>query len=127
MPKSKRDRKVALSKVTKKVGLNFKQDLIDKIRQAVDQYDRLFVFTVDNMRNNKLKALRDHWRESSKFFLGKNRVMSVALGNFFLIKKVNKLFSAVGPHNSGKWHRLYVKTNLVMIPQCTNHILNLNY
>ena len=33
------------------------------------------------MRNQKLKALRDHWRESSKFFLGKNRVMSVALGN----------------------------------------------
>jgi mRNA turnover protein 4 len=51
MPKSKRDRKVALSKVTKKVGLNFKQELIDKIRSAVDEYDRLFVFTVDNMRN----------------------------------------------------------------------------
>lgn len=46
MPKSKRDRKVALSKVTKKVGLNFKQELIDKIREAVDKYDRLFVFTV---------------------------------------------------------------------------------
>ena len=106
MPKSKRDRKVALSKVTKKVGLNFKQDLIDKIRQAVDQYDRLFVFTVDNMRNNKLKALRDHWRESSKFFLGKNRVMSVALGNFFLIKKVNKFIFAVDPLHSRKWHRL---------------------
>jgi mRNA turnover protein 4 len=82
MPKSKRDRKVALTKVTKKVGLNFKQELIDKIRQAVDKYDRLFVFTVDNMRNQKLKALRDHWRKNSQFFLGKNRVMSVALGSF---------------------------------------------
>jgi mRNA turnover protein 4 len=80
MPKSKRDRKVTLSKVTKKVGLNVKQELIDKIREAVDKYERLFVFTVDNMRNQKLKALRDHYRDTSKFFLGKNRVMSVALG-----------------------------------------------
>ena len=31
MPKSKRDRKVTLSKVSKKVGLNFKQELIDKM------------------------------------------------------------------------------------------------
>jgi mRNA turnover protein 4 len=80
MPKSKRDRKVALSKVTKKIGLNFKQDLIDKIRQAVDNYDRLFVFNVENMRNQKLKSLREEWRKTSKFFLGKNRVMSIALG-----------------------------------------------
>lgn len=80
MPKSKRDRKVALSKVTKKVGLSVKQELIDKIRQAVDKYERLFVFTVDNMRNQKLKSLRDRFKDTSKFFLGKNRVMSVALG-----------------------------------------------
>ena len=82
MPKSKRDRKVTLSKVSKKVGLNFKQELIDKIRQAIDKYERLFVFTVDNMRNQKLKTLREHYRDTSKFFLGKNRVMSVALGNY---------------------------------------------
>jgi mRNA turnover protein 4 len=80
MPKSKRDRKIALTKVTKKVGLNVKQELIDKIRQAVDNYERLFVFTIDNMRNQKLKALRDRFKDTSKFFLGKNRVMSVALG-----------------------------------------------
>jgi len=87
MPKSKRDRKVTLSKVTKKIGLNFKQELIDKIRQAVDDYDRLFVFNVENMRNKKLKALREEWRKTSKFFLGKNRVMSIALGKYFSVIK----------------------------------------
>ena len=79
MPKSRRDRKITLSKTQKKVGLEFKQGLVDKLRGSVDDYARCFVFTVENMRNNHLKELRDSWSHS-KFFLGKNRVMSLALG-----------------------------------------------
>ena len=56
MPKSRRDRAVTLSKTRKKVGLEFKQSLVDKIRKAVDDYARCFVFTVDNMRNSHLKV-----------------------------------------------------------------------
>ena len=56
MPKSRRDRTVTLSKTRKKVGLEFKQNLVDKIRKAVDDYARCFVFTIDNMRNSHLKV-----------------------------------------------------------------------
>jgi len=79
MPKSKRDRKVTLSKTEKKAGLEFKQDLVEKIRNCVNDYARIFVFSVDNMRNNHLKDIREKWNKS-KFYLGKNRVMSLALG-----------------------------------------------
>jgi len=80
MPKSKRDKRIALSKTQKKVGLETKQALVDKIRECVDQYPRLFVFNVDNMRNLHFKSVREMWKEHSKFFLGKNRVMALALG-----------------------------------------------
>lgn len=80
MPKSRRDRAITLSKTRKKVGLESKQALVDRIRQAADKHDRCFVFAVENMRNGLLQELRDKWRSSSKFFLGKNRVMSLALG-----------------------------------------------
>jgi len=80
MPKSKRDKKISLTKVDKKVGLETKQKLIENIRNAVDTYSRIFVFKPENMRNNTLKDVRDHWKHS-KIFIGKNRVISKALGN----------------------------------------------
>ena len=41
---------------------------------------RIFVFQYENMRNAKLKTVRDQWSHS-KFFIGKNRVLAKALGN----------------------------------------------
>lgn len=79
MPKSRRDKRVTLAKTQKKVGLESKQALVDKIRTAVDDHARCFVFAVENMRNQPLKELREQWNHS-KFFMGKNRVMSKALG-----------------------------------------------
>eukprot|EP00088_Acartia_fossae_P041060 TRINITY_DN42936_c0_g1_i1.p1 TRINITY_DN42936_c0_g1~~TRINITY_DN42936_c0_g1_i1.p1 ORF type:complete len:242 (+),score=72.95 TRINITY_DN42936_c0_g1_i1:37-762(+) len=80
MPKSKRDKKISLTKVEKKVGLETKQKLIDNVRNAVDTYSRIFVFKPENMRNNTLKEVREHWNHS-KFFIGKNRVIAKALGS----------------------------------------------
>merc|ERR1712168_677891 len=80
MPKSKRDKKVALTKTQKKVGLETKKAFVDKIRTSIDKYPRLFVFAVDNMRNIHFQQVRESWKEHSKFFLGKNRVMALALG-----------------------------------------------
>ena len=79
MPKSRRDRKITTAKTQKKVGLETKQGLVDKIRAAADDHDNLFLFRVQNMRNQPLKELRESWTRS-KFFLGKNRVMAIALG-----------------------------------------------
>ena len=80
MPKSKRDKKITLAKTKKKVGLGSKQALVDKIRQAVDRYPRCFVFSIENNRNNHLKSLREEWKGKAAFFMGKNRVMALALG-----------------------------------------------
>ncbi|XP_070615578.1 mRNA turnover protein 4 homolog [Erythrolamprus reginae] len=79
MPKSKRDKRVSLTKTTKK-GLEAKQNLIEELRKCVDTYKCLFVFSVANMRNNKLKDIRSAWKHSRIFF-GKNKVMIVALGH----------------------------------------------
>ncbi|XP_032087817.1 mRNA turnover protein 4 homolog [Thamnophis elegans] len=79
MPKSKRDKKVSLTKTAKK-GLEVKQNLIEELRKCVDTYKRLFIFSIANMRNNKLKDIRSAWKHSRIFF-GKNKVMIVALGH----------------------------------------------
>ncbi|XP_068598555.1 mRNA turnover protein 4 homolog [Brachionichthys hirsutus] len=78
MPKSKRDKKVSLTKTAKK-GLELKQKLIEELRKCVDTYKNLFIFSVANVRNNKLKDIRTAWKHS-RFFFGKNKVMMVALG-----------------------------------------------
>ncbi|XP_077060273.1 mRNA turnover protein 4 homolog [Siphateles boraxobius] len=78
MPKSKRDKKVSLTKTTKK-GLESKQNLIEELRKCADIYRYVFVFSVENMRNNKLKDIRTAWKHS-RFFFGKNKVMMIALG-----------------------------------------------
>ncbi|KAL4841709.1 hypothetical protein H8958_013212 [Nasalis larvatus] len=78
MPKSKRDKKVSLTKTAKK-GLELKQNLIEELRKCVDTCKYLFIFSVANMRNSKLKDIRNAWKHSRMFF-GKNKVMMVALG-----------------------------------------------
>ncbi|XP_029943550.1 mRNA turnover protein 4 homolog [Salarias fasciatus] len=50
-----------------------------ELRKCVDTYRNLFIFSVENMRNNKLKDIRTAWKHS-RFFFGKNKVMIVALG-----------------------------------------------
>ncbi|KAI5635745.1 ribosomal protein l10 domain-containing protein [Phthorimaea operculella] len=78
MPKSKRDKKVSLTQTNKK-GLLLKQKTIEEIRKSLSKYEHIFLFTVDNMRNTKLKDLRNEWKDS-RFFFGKNKVMAIALG-----------------------------------------------
>lgn len=78
MPKSKRDKVVHLTQTAKK-GRGQKTELIDTVRDCVDAYRHLFVFSVSNERNASLKQLREQWK-GSRFFLGKNKVVMVALG-----------------------------------------------
>ncbi|CAG0895046.1 unnamed protein product, partial [Cyprideis torosa] len=64
---------------TKKKGSEGKRKLMQGIQEALDKYERVFVFTVKDMRNAKLKDIRGEWKDS-RFFLGKNKVMTLALG-----------------------------------------------
>ncbi|KAK4777635.1 hypothetical protein SAY87_017822 [Trapa incisa] len=79
MPKSKRNRQVTLSK-TKKKGRDHKETIVNSIREAVEYYSSIYVFSFENMRNLKFKEFKEQLKSSSRFFLGSNKVMQVALG-----------------------------------------------
>ncbi len=63
MPKSKRAKVVSLAKTVKR-SKERKSDLVREVREAVDMYSNVYVFSVSNMRNNRLKDLRAHWINS---------------------------------------------------------------
>lgn len=54
---------VTLSKTVKK-GLERKKSLRDELVKAVEKYENIFVFSVQNMRNSKLKDVRNDWKDS---------------------------------------------------------------
>lgn len=78
MPRSKRDRRISLTKTASK-GRALKEATIETIRESLEEYESLYVFTFENMRSNKFKDFRIEFRDS-RFFLGKNKVMQKALG-----------------------------------------------
>ncbi|KAJ5152188.1 hypothetical protein N7492_010483 [Penicillium capsulatum] len=80
MPRSKRARVVHESKTTKKDHKEQTRRLYANIRECVEEYDHLFVFAVDNMRNTYLKDVRSEFADSRLFF-GKTKVMAKALGS----------------------------------------------
>lgn len=52
---------------------------MDTIHSAAETYASAYVFSMENVRSEFFKELRSEW-DDSRFFLGKNRVMSLALG-----------------------------------------------
>jgi len=80
MPRSKRDKKVALTKVDKKVGLDGKNDKIKIIKDEMPNYKRYFTFSTDNTRNQVIKQLRLDWANDSRFFFTKRSLIRLAFG-----------------------------------------------
>ncbi|KAL8833328.1 MAG: hypothetical protein Q9170_004317 [Blastenia crenularia] len=80
MPKSKRAKVVHLTKTQKK-GKELTIRLYAKIRECIPQYPYIYVFSVENMRNNYLKGVRTELASDSRIFFGKTRVMAKALGD----------------------------------------------
>jgi mRNA turnover protein 4 len=86
MPKSKRDRVVALT-AAKKKDRAWKERVISDTRAAAEAHAAAYVFRVSNMRNDKFKELRAAVREGgalggapSKFCMGGVHKLRVALG-----------------------------------------------
>lgn len=80
MGRSRRERIVALTKTRKHMlGRDKKQEIIQEIRDNVDKYANLYVFSTQNMRNALLKNLRGLWKDS-RFFFGRKRVIQISLG-----------------------------------------------
>jgi len=78
MPKSKRDKKISLTKTDKK-GVALKQKIVEDVRNCVAKFNSIYVFTYKNLRTDKMQDVRQEWKPS-RFFFGKNKVIGVALG-----------------------------------------------
>ncbi|KAF8940223.1 ribosomal protein L10-domain-containing protein [Dissophora ornata] len=78
MAKSKRNKIVALTQTDKK-GRAGKDALYEQIRESVDAYKYIWIFSVENMRNTYLKIVRSDLK-TSRFFFGRTKVMAKALG-----------------------------------------------
>lgn len=78
MPKNKRQKTVALTNVKPK-GMEHKENLVQNIRDAVDQFEHCFTFDLGHLRTNHLAVVRKEFSDS-RIFLGKNKVMAIALG-----------------------------------------------
>jgi mRNA turnover protein 4 len=64
MPRSKRARVVHESKTAKKDHKEQTRRLYANIRECLEEYDHMFVFAVDNMRNTYLKDVRTEFADS---------------------------------------------------------------
>ncbi|KAL1406895.1 mRNA turnover and ribosome assembly protein [Vanrija albida] len=80
MPKSKRQRVTTLSKTPGRTSKASKLALVNEIRENVDKFEHVWLFSVGDMRNEGLKDVRAQWRGTGRFFFGKTRVMAKALG-----------------------------------------------
>jgi mRNA turnover protein 4 len=78
MPKSKRERPVSLTKAKAK-GRSGKEQLVQDVRAALEEYSHVYTFDFQNFRTSNMKDVREAWADS-RFFMGNNKVMQVALG-----------------------------------------------
>ncbi|SNX81631.1 related to MRT4 - mRNA turnover 4 [Melanopsichium pennsylvanicum] len=78
MPRAKRSKVISLTRTDKKTKED-KANLIDKVRQAAQEFPYVWILGHHSMRNNYLKEVRDLWK-GSKIFFGKLKVLALALG-----------------------------------------------
>ncbi|MCJ1313900.1 mRNA turnover and ribosome assembly protein [Agyrium rufum] len=77
MPRSKRNKVMPMTKTPKK-RKELSKRMFSNIQACIPQYPYLYVFSVDNMRNNYLKNVRTQLSDSRMFF-GKTKLTSIAL------------------------------------------------
>ena len=63
MPRSKRNKEVSLTN-TKAKTKDQKTELITSLREFVDEYKHIFVFSYENLKGTKFRDIRFYWRES---------------------------------------------------------------
>ncbi|KTW32592.1 uncharacterized protein T551_00077 [Pneumocystis jirovecii RU7] len=78
MPKSKKSKIISLTRTDKK-GQEHKKKLFEDIRNCIDKYEYIWVFSVENMKNVHFKEVRREWK-CSRFFVGRLRIIAKSLG-----------------------------------------------
>lgn len=79
---------VHLTKTSKRATREHKSEYVQEVRDAVDEHEQVYLFSYQNMRSNKFKDIRMHFRSKggddmdmpSKIMLGKNKLLQIALG-----------------------------------------------
>ncbi|KAL0481282.1 mRNA turnover protein [Acrasis kona] len=79
MPKSKREKIVSLTKTKKRGTLEHKKELIEEIKEAVEEFSSLILFDLSDSRSTHIRELRTHFNDC-RIFMSKNKVMIRALG-----------------------------------------------
>lgn len=79
MPKSKRNRTVHMTQVSKKTR-EHKDKLLENIRDAIPDYQHIFVFSIENMRNTHLQELRKELNDS-KYVYTHNISLSLSVSS----------------------------------------------
>mmetsp|Transcript_17419 Transcript_17419/g.26205 ORF Transcript_17419/g.26205 Transcript_17419/m.26205 type:complete len:228 (+) Transcript_17419:39-722(+) len=81
MPKSKRVKKVTLSKVKKKEPSEKRSGYVEGLRECVEKKNSVYLISVGSgTRNRQFKSLRSALPSNSRLFLGKKTLMQLALG-----------------------------------------------
>ncbi len=70
---------MSLTKTKKRSTLNRKSELMDSIRDCIQQYQYIYVFDLANCRSQHVKDIRAQMSDS-RLFMTKNKVMMKALG-----------------------------------------------
>ncbi|KAA1469918.1 hypothetical protein DENSPDRAFT_835607 [Dentipellis sp. KUC8613] len=80
MPKSKRQKLVSLTKVSKKTKEQ-KGAQITEVQANTEKWKYCWLFAVGNMRNSHLKTVRRLWKDTARIYFGRGAVMAKALGS----------------------------------------------
>uniref|UniRef100_A0A6G3MIG0 Ribosome assembly factor mrt4 (Trinotate prediction) n=1 Tax=Henneguya salminicola TaxID=69463 RepID=A0A6G3MIG0_HENSL len=79
MAKNKRSKPVSLTETKKQKRSIRKASLKEKITDSLQDYSSVYVFSVNDMRNAKLKNVREALKDCRIFF-GNNKIISVVFG-----------------------------------------------
>lgn len=124
MPNSKRQRVLPTSKTTKN-----RKELVRRLAASIQDlattYRHIFVFDVQNMRNNFLKQVRTAFSDS-RVVMGKTKVMMVALGRDAQSEVVPGV-SKLGPYVSGEVGLLFTDRGVTEVKEAFAGFWNADY
>ncbi|KAJ9497495.1 mRNA turnover and ribosome assembly protein [Exophiala xenobiotica] len=124
MPQSKRNRIIHTSK-THKNRKELVRRLAANVQEAAQQYNYIWVFSVENIRNNFLKQVRSDL-DDSRIMMGKTKVMMVGLGQNAETECVPGVSKLV-PYVKGEMGLLFTNREPSEIEEYFQDSLNLDY
>lgn len=77
---SSSDVAVHLTQTDRRATRDHKSKYIEQVRETIDNHEAVYLFNYENMRSNKFKDVRLEFRNDSRIFLGKNKLLQIALG-----------------------------------------------